>query len=248
MTESEREEILKDIKDGYIDDWDNLTIDELFKEIEKEHKEIQQYRELGTTTEIIDQQYELQTFQAVGTIEQFKAIIQWKSDIIEDFCKYDANSFEELIKNSEKHAISKFIKNLIDMLEELKTMHLDMADDKTGTLSEYDKNSHIHFAGCYSKSIKTVNQLAKEMGIFKMENTTWTLCEDILPTEYGDYLCLNKSGEVAIGFPIKKASEDGFYSERKTENGIEGLDDVIYWQPLPNKPYEKEIDLEIEYE
>ena len=51
MTESEREEILSDIRDGYIEEWDNLTIDELFKQIESEHKEIQQYRAIGTVSE-----------------------------------------------------------------------------------------------------------------------------------------------------------------------------------------------------
>ena len=51
MTESEREEILSDIREGYIDEWDNLTIDELFKQIESEHKEIQQYRAIGTVSD-----------------------------------------------------------------------------------------------------------------------------------------------------------------------------------------------------
>ena len=51
MTESKREEILSDIRDGYIDEWDNLTIDELFKQIESEHKEVQQYRAIGTVSE-----------------------------------------------------------------------------------------------------------------------------------------------------------------------------------------------------
>lgn len=221
MTESEREEILKDIKEGYIDDWDNLTIDELFKEIEKEHKEIQQFR-------------------AIGTVEDFKALRN-----ASELWEHNNNL---AYKQGRIDAIDEFIRKIVNKLEILKTMHLDIADDNTDTLSEYDKNSHIHFAGCYSKSIKTVKQLAKEMGVSEMENTNWVACKEQLPTEYGDYVCLNKSGEVAIGFPIKKASEDGFYSERKTKDGVEGLDDVIYWQPLPSKPYEKEIDLEIEYE
>ena len=55
MTEQNREEILKDIREGYIDEWDNVTIDELFETIEKEHEEIQQYR-------------------AIGTLEEFKAL------------------------------------------------------------------------------------------------------------------------------------------------------------------------------
>ena len=58
--------------------------------------------------------------------------------------------------------MKEFVEKLIGRLEELKTMHLDMANDNTGVLSEYDKNSHIHFAGCYSKSIEIVNQLAGE--------------------------------------------------------------------------------------
>lgn len=52
MTEQNREEILKDIREGYIDEWDNMTIDELFETIEKEHEEIQQYRAIGTVEEL----------------------------------------------------------------------------------------------------------------------------------------------------------------------------------------------------
>ena len=54
MTENNREEILKDIREGYIDVWDNLTIDELFETIKKEHNEIQQYRAIGTVEEFKD--------------------------------------------------------------------------------------------------------------------------------------------------------------------------------------------------
>lgn len=52
MTENVREEMLKDIRDGYIDAWDNLAIDELFETIEKEHEEIQAYRAIGTVEEL----------------------------------------------------------------------------------------------------------------------------------------------------------------------------------------------------
>ena len=93
MTESERGEILKDIKDGYIDDWDNLTIDELFKEIEKEHKEIQQYRAIGTVEELKELKYngafsgielaniaaslaELQKYQVIGTVDQCREAVE----------------------------------------------------------------------------------------------------------------------------------------------------------------------------
>lgn len=52
MTENERKEMLKDIRDGYIDAWDNIAIDELFEQIEKEHIEIQQYRAIGAIEEL----------------------------------------------------------------------------------------------------------------------------------------------------------------------------------------------------
>lgn len=51
MTENEREQIIRDIRDGYIDEWDNLTIEELFATIEMEHKEVQKYRAIGTVEE-----------------------------------------------------------------------------------------------------------------------------------------------------------------------------------------------------
>lgn len=50
--ENNREEILKDIRDGYVDVWDNMAIDELFEEIEKEHKEVQAYRAIDTVDEL----------------------------------------------------------------------------------------------------------------------------------------------------------------------------------------------------
>lgn len=144
--------------------------------------------------------------------------------------------------------MKEFVEKLIGRLEELYDSNNKV---QKKAYEEQDlENFELFMYGNegVKESIEIVNQLAEEMGVFKMENTTWIACKDQLPTKYDDYICLNKSGEIALGFPIKKESEDGFYSERKTKNGIEGLDDVIYWQPLPDKLYKKEIDLEIEYE
>ena len=57
MTENERQEMLKDIRDGYIDVWDNMAIDELFESIEKEHLEVKQYRQVGTVGECRNYKY-----------------------------------------------------------------------------------------------------------------------------------------------------------------------------------------------
>lgn len=81
-------------------------------------------------------------------------------------------------------------------------------------------------------AISIVNQLAKE------HNNGWISCSKRLPKKHGDYLCMNESGEVMIGYPMKKISQDGFYAEKRTADGVEGMDFVVYWQPLPDVPKE----------
>lgn len=48
-----------------------------------------------STRQMIDK---LGAYEDIGTIEELKAIKQWKSDIIESFSKYDVNSVDELMK------------------------------------------------------------------------------------------------------------------------------------------------------
>ena len=57
---------------------------------------------------------EVQRYRAIGTVEELQTIKQWKSDVIEDFCKYDVSSFEELIRNSRNKAIDEFAKEIRD--------------------------------------------------------------------------------------------------------------------------------------
>ena len=38
-------------------------------------------------------------------LEDYKHIKQWKSDIMDSFCKYDVSSFEELVTNARNKAI-----------------------------------------------------------------------------------------------------------------------------------------------
>lgn len=52
--------------------------------------------------------------QLAEWLEELKAIRQWKSDVMEDFCRYDANSFEELINNTRKKTIDELVNILID--------------------------------------------------------------------------------------------------------------------------------------
>ena len=50
--------------------------------------------------------------QLAEWLEELKFIRQWKADIIEDFCKYDASSFEEIIHNARNKAIDEFVEKL----------------------------------------------------------------------------------------------------------------------------------------
>jgi hypothetical protein len=94
--------------------------------------EIQQYRAIGTVEELIKEHKELielsrkylidtnelLEYQAIGTAEQLKAIKQWKSDVMEGFCKYDASSFEEIVVNARAEAIEEFAEALIQRLKD----------------------------------------------------------------------------------------------------------------------------------
>lgn len=84
------------------------------------------------------------------------------------------------------------------------------------------------------EAIRRIRLLAEEMGVSKMENTTWIPCSERLPEKYGEYLCCNRYGEFIIGYPVAKHSNDGFYIETDTD----GLDYVVAWMPLP-APYQK---------
>ena len=48
--------------------------------------------------------------QLAEWLEDYKRIKQWKSDIMDSFCKYDVNSFEELVTNTRNKAIDDFVK------------------------------------------------------------------------------------------------------------------------------------------
>ena len=48
----------------------------------------------------------------VEWLEDYKHIKQWKSDIMDEFCKYDVSSFEELVTNARNKAIDDFVKKI----------------------------------------------------------------------------------------------------------------------------------------
>ena len=50
--------------------------------------------------------------QLAEWLEDYKHIKQWKSDIMDSFCKYDVSSFEELVVNAKNKAIDDFVKKI----------------------------------------------------------------------------------------------------------------------------------------
>ena len=49
-------------------------------------------------------------------LEELKFLKQWKSDIMDNFCKYDVSSFEELVTNARNKAIDDFVKEICKMI------------------------------------------------------------------------------------------------------------------------------------
>lgn len=104
-----------------------LTIEEIQAELQEEinlcnkyfieedmHKESTEHERLALKIVTMC----MQTLSALkdGELEDYKHIKQWKSDIMDSFCRYDVNSFEELITNARNKAIDDFVKEVCKMI------------------------------------------------------------------------------------------------------------------------------------
>ena len=69
----------------------------------------------------LDLSYAEDNEQVAKWLEDYKHIKQWKSDIMDEFCKYDVNSFEELVTNTRNKAIDDFATKICEILEEYQT-------------------------------------------------------------------------------------------------------------------------------
>ena len=54
--------------------------------------------------------------QLAEWLEDYKHIKQWKSDIMDSFCKYDVSSFEELVTNTRNKTVDDFVKEVCKMI------------------------------------------------------------------------------------------------------------------------------------
>ena len=54
--------------------------------------------------------------QIAEWLEDYECIRQWKSDIMDSFCKYDVSSFKELVTNARNKAIDDYMKSIRDIV------------------------------------------------------------------------------------------------------------------------------------
>lgn len=74
--------------------------------------------------------------QLTEWLEDYKHIKQWKSDVMDDFCRYDASSFEELIANARNKAIDDFASKLIMHFADWELSNAPFNDDETDGIGE----------------------------------------------------------------------------------------------------------------
>ena len=106
-----------------------LTIEEIQAELQEEidlcnkyfieedmHKESTEHERLALKIVTMC----MQTLSALkdSELEDYKHIKQWKSDIMEDFCRYDVNSFEELVTNVRNKTIDDFVNQFNVIVDE----------------------------------------------------------------------------------------------------------------------------------
>ena len=67
--------------------------------------------------------------QLAEWLEDYKHIKQWKSDVMDGFCRYDASSFEELVTNARNKAIDDFAKEIKDLIVDLSVIRFKHIDE-----------------------------------------------------------------------------------------------------------------------
>ena len=122
-----------------------LSIDEAIARERQQAKE--QRNHIGTWDDEYSKKCEVyaeEHEQIAEWLEELKFLRQWKSDIMDEFCKYDVSSFEELVTNTRNKAIDDFVKAIVDR-------GLSSNDDKY-CITRYDN---------YLKAIKEIAEQLK---------------------------------------------------------------------------------------
>ena len=134
---------------------DNMLIDGLIKFCDEKSKNIKLKAEPQVFVEIKQ------------ALEELKAIKQWKSDVMEGFCKYDASSFEEIVVNARVKAIDEFAELMKEKLKDIQFAEFQGIDvcpcAKTGEECPYI-NQDIGCQYCArEQTIKEIDEIAEKM-------------------------------------------------------------------------------------
>ena len=81
--------------------------------------------------------------QIVELLEDYKRVKKWKDEVIDEICKYDANSIEELVHNARRKAINEFAERLKDSLTSNYKHLLSMDGDGFAWLTTDAVETHI---------------------------------------------------------------------------------------------------------
>jgi len=67
---------------------------------------IDEFQTIGAFLRALD---EWKQYRAIGTVEECRNIKKWKDEAIKELCRYDANSFEELIQRARNKSVDEFM-------------------------------------------------------------------------------------------------------------------------------------------
>ena len=81
--------------------------------------------------------------QITELLEDYKRVKKWKDDVIDEICKYDANSVEELVHNARQKTINEFAERLKDSLMSNYKHLLSIDDDGFAWLTTDAVETHI---------------------------------------------------------------------------------------------------------
>ena len=81
--------------------------------------------------------------QIVELLEDYKRVKKWKDDVIDEICKYDANSIGELVYNARQKTINEFAERLKDSLMSNYKHLLSIDDDGFAWLTTDAVETHI---------------------------------------------------------------------------------------------------------
>ena len=81
-----------------------------------------------------------ESLQLTEWLEELKFLRQWKSDVMDEFCKYDCNSVEEAMHNGYNKAIDDFVEPVKNLIADSSVIRFKDIDEIAEQLKEDGEN------------------------------------------------------------------------------------------------------------